>query len=331
MSDTSTRIERHAPAQLRAGGDDLLLRPFGGDKPTAPAWFHDILATPYTDDEVTVDGVRVVWREWGRTKDAPAPDKPVLLFVHGGMAHKSWWDFVAPFFIDRWRPVCLDVPGMGQSGWRETYSLHDAVNAVVGVGEGANAFCGPIKPTLVGHSFGGLIALTTAGTVGERFAQALLVDIPVRPQEPGDDRGARRAGGKLYDSFEDTLARFRLVPAQPCENLFLADHVARHAIKTVPTAEGDKYTWAHDPDLWVNYKRIPEDGPAMAAKAQCPLAHIRAAKSLLVTDERWAWMREHVSGEHPMVTIPLAGHHLMLDQPLALVTAIAGVIEGAGR
>lgn len=309
---------------------DLLLRPFGGDKPPAPKWFEEILARPFVDQSLVVDGGDVVWREWGRAAGEPAADKPVLVFVHGGMAHKGWWDFIAPFFVDEWRPIGLDVPGMGQSDWRDAYTMELAVDAVVAVTEAAGGFDFPVKPRIVGHSFGGLISLATAAKAGDRFGQAVIIDIPVREREASDDSPARRSGGKVYDSREDVLARFRLVPPQQCEHLFLADHVAREAIKQVDVNGEAKFTWAHDPDLWVNFMRAPVSGPEVAAQAQCPLAHIRAGDSWLVDDARWAWMREHVSGGQPMVTVPHAGHHLMLNQPIGLVTAIAGVFTAVG-
>lgn len=314
-----------------ASAADLLLAPFGGEKPPAPQWFTDVLARPFVDQSVMVDGGRVVWREWGRGEGQAPADKPVLVFVHGGMAHKSWWDFIAPYFTDVWRPIGLDVPGMGQSDWRDAYTMDNAADAVVAVTQAAGGFDAAAKPAIVGHSFGGLISLFTAAKAGDRFASAVIVDIPVRPRETGEDTPARRAGGKVYDSPQDVLARFRLVPPQPCEHLYLADHVARHAIKTVQTEDGARFTWAHDPDLWVNYQRPRQDVPDYAADAQCPLAHIRAGQSWLVDDTRWAWMRDNVSADQPMVTIPSAGHHVMLDQPMALVAAIAGVLEGLAK
>ena len=53
----------------------------------------------------------------------------------------------------------------------------------------------------------------------------------------------------------------------------------------------------------------------------CPLAFIRGSESELVTDEVWDFMRAAFKTA-PMVSIPEAQHHLILDQPLAVVTAL---------
>ena len=42
-------------------------------------------------------------------------------------------------------------------------------------------------------------------------------------------------------------------------------------------------------------------------------------------------MSDALGGRAPVVDIPLAGHHLMLDQPLSLVTAIRTVLAGWSR
>jgi pimeloyl-ACP methyl ester carboxylesterase len=51
----------------------------------------------------------------------------------------------------------------------------------------------------------------------------------------------------------------------------------------------------------------------------------------LVTPAITRAMSDALGGRAPVVDIPLAGHHLMLDQPLSLVTAMRTVLAGWSR
>ena len=60
--------------------------------------------------------------------------------------------------------------------------------------------------------------------------------------------------------------------------------------------------------------------------AQCPLAFVWGDESKLVDEEVLAYFRETVHDtDTPMLAIPLAQHHVMIDQPLALVAALRGL------
>jgi pimeloyl-ACP methyl ester carboxylesterase len=57
----------------------------------------------------------------------------------------------------------------------------------------------------------------------------------------------------------------------------------------------------------------------------CPVAIIRGEQGLVIPailDE----MQTALAGRAPVIDVPLAGHHLMLDQPLSLVTALRAVL-----
>ncbi len=302
----------------------FLLRPLQGNVPPAPNWFREILQTPRTDHQIDVDGATISWRAWGADDQAA---KPVLLFVHGALAHKGWWDFIAPFFCDRWRPVAIDLSSMGDSDHRDAYSLPQFTREIVAVVGAAGGFDRSYKPALVGHSFGGLVCLYAAAREGQQFSGAAILDIPIEPKDPTERKPPSRRGGRIYETVPAALARFRLIPEQPCENLFLADYVARQALRERKSADGRGWTWAHDPELWIKFQRDDSLGPQIVFEAQCPLALFRAGQTRLVSKKRWDWMRENLKGAGPMISIPQAGHHLMLDQPFALTAALESVLE----
>jgi pimeloyl-ACP methyl ester carboxylesterase len=49
-------------------------------------------------------------------------------------------------------------------------------------------------------------------------------------------------------------------------------------------------------------------------------------RSLLMTRERLALLRSATPAQSPWIVIPDAGHHIMVDQPLALVAALRALI-----
>ncbi len=75
------------------------------------------------------------------------PNHPHLIFLHGFLGCKEDWNQILPFFEKAYYCIALDLPGHGQSEYCE-----DIVGAV-------KSFIGPNKPTLIGYSMGGRIAM----------------------------------------------------------------------------------------------------------------------------------------------------------------------------
>src|SRR5262245_32266622 len=112
-----------------------------GARPAAPAWFSTALAAPHDDSAIAVRGADIVWRRWRDPAAEAGPGeggrKPGLLFIHGGVAHLGWWDFIAPFFTETHIPVAFSLSGMGRSGWRDGYDMSTYADEVVAVAEAA--------------------------------------------------------------------------------------------------------------------------------------------------------------------------------------------------
>ena len=94
-----------------------LLARYRGAKPDAPAWFNAAVETPYGEDFVDVDGVKVRYQSWGD------PSLPGLMLSHGNGAHAHWFDFIAPALASQYRIIAPSFSGMGDSDWREKYSF----------------------------------------------------------------------------------------------------------------------------------------------------------------------------------------------------------------
>jgi pimeloyl-ACP methyl ester carboxylesterase len=297
------------------------LAAFHGRKPPAPAWFEHVVADEPERDFVEVEGARVETLAWGER------GKPGLLLLHGGAAHADWWSFIAPFFGSERRVVAPSFTGMGRSDWRPAYDFRQFVREAREAGRAAGAFDAG-RPAVVGHSFGGRIAVGLAHDFGDELAAAAMVDppffAPKNQRPPSPPRAAVRAH-RVQPSLESLVAWFRLAPPQACDNLFILDFIARRSAREVAGPEGKSgWTLSFDPHFWERFKRI--DPVPLVLSARSPLALIRGAKSQLFHPEDAAYLLGLIPRGSPYVEIPEAEHHVMIDQPLAFVAGLRALL-----
>lgn len=305
--------------------EDMTLARYGGEKPAAPDWFNWAIAQEASEASVEVDGARIAYRSWGD------PSKPGLLLAHGNGAHARWWDFIAPFLAADYHVVAPTFSGMGDSDWRKAYSFPLFSREQHAICEHAGLFAHAEKPIIVSHSFGGIISLyTTISEGGDRFAGAVIVDSHIEP--PGEERPRpprRTRANRIYPSFNEALARFRLAPPQPCENDYIVDYIARHSIKKMTGEHGEEgYSWKFDPFIFNSLMDEWNDVDLTAMETRCPIVFMRGGLSDLVPDRVANYMSSLQDPPVPMITVPEAYHHVMLDQPLAFVSSIRGLLAG---
>lgn len=276
---------------------------------TPPSWFTDALAAPVAERVVDVDGTPIHYLDWG------CSGCPGLVLVHGGAAHAHWWSFLAPWFATDWHVVALDLSGHGDSGQRAEYSHGQWAREVLAVSADAR-FPGP--PVVVGHSLGGMVTIQTASTYGDQLAGAVIVDSPVRRPDPESEEGARGGAFKspgVYPTLDDAVGHFRLIPPQPSEHNFIIDHIARHSLHETEAG----WTWKFDPHLFAHTLVALRE---QLASVQCRVALLRGEHSVVVPPDTADYMYELLGRAAPVVSIPEAHHHLILDQPLAFVASL---------
>jgi pimeloyl-ACP methyl ester carboxylesterase len=273
-----------------------------------PGWFRRALAHEPDQRQVRVDGVDISYLAWGRV------GAPGLVFVHGGAAHAHWWSFLVPLLADAYRIAAVDLSGHGDSGRRDEYLLSSWAAEIMAVADDLGA-TGP--PVVVGHSMGGFVAIGTGAAHGDDLAGIVILDSPVSAPDPETDaaRGGKVFGPlRVYPDLDAALARFRTVPEQAHYLPFVIDHVARHSLRPV---EGG-WSWKYDPEIFVPTRTESRD---LLQQVRCRVALFRAEHGL-VTPEIGQYMYECLGRVAPVVEIPEAGHHLMLDQPLLVLTAL---------
>ena len=111
------------------------------------------------------------------------------------------------------------------------------------------------------------------------------------------------------------MSHFRLIPPQPAEHDFIVDHIAHHSLHE--TDEG--WTWKFDPKVFQHTLRPLRD---QLASVSCRVALIRGDLSVVVPPDTADYMYDLMGRSAPVISIPEAHHHLILDQPLAFVSAL---------
>jgi pimeloyl-ACP methyl ester carboxylesterase len=162
---------------------------------------------------------------------------------------------------------------------------------------------------------GGFVALRAAGLFGTLLEGIVVIDSPVQDLTP-EDRAARqqRAFGPLrvYPTREAAVARFRPIPDQPALP-YVREHVAETSIRPV---EGG-WSWKFDPAVFGRAQGTPQ----LLRQLDCRVALFHAEHGI-VPPQTSELMYDSLGQLAPLIEIPAAGHHVMLDQPVALVAAI---------
>lgn len=258
-----------------------------------------------------VDGATVHFRAWGRAG-------PGIVLVHGGAAHSRWWDHIGPQLATDCRVVALDLSGHGDSDTRDEYSIAAWSREIVEAGR-----VGGIegKPILVGHSMGGIASFVAADLHGDDLGGVVIIDSPLRAPTPEEEAGRLKSAfgpKKIYPTREDARARFRFVPGQDAGLPCIRDHVA----DTSMVAVDGGWSWKFDPKVFGQSR----SRDVTRCISRCRTAYFRAENGI-VSDQLMDSTRVLLGPEAVVVELPAAGHHVMIDQPLQLVTGIRTVLS----
>lgn len=301
-----------------------------------PEWFREALTYAPTVNRVALRGKHIHTRSW--KPDTPAPG---IVFVHGNGAHARWFDFIAPLLMPNYHMVALDFPGMGDSDWFPEYSREIMAEALI---ETVRQSGFDSKPVIVAHSFGGMVSVIATELYGAEIAATLICDYVTSPPEYHTEWYADRKAGiptRQYESFEEGVDRFRLLPEQPCENEFIVNYIAKHSLRDL-TAKSDilrderqgkaeGWTWKFDNAIYDDFV-VGSDLAEKFLNIQTPMAMMFGSLSHESDDRNFTKPKiiDFVRSQRPDVPfyeIPGAHHHIMLDRPHAFAAAVAAQIE----
>ena len=153
--------------------------------------------------EISVDGVRLSYLEWGTPKAGEAS----LMYLHGLIATAATAAELASALAHERHVLALDLPGAGQSERRR--DLAASLPELAGLGRGFADARGREHGVLAGHSHGGAVSLRTAADAPERW-RGLVLLAPAHPFSPHADGLIRfflSAPGRVFAALLPWLPR----------------------------------------------------------------------------------------------------------------------------
>jgi pimeloyl-ACP methyl ester carboxylesterase len=223
---------------------------------------------------------------------------PTVLFLHGSGATGAVWAPVLSEIGCRW--IVVDLPGHGRSDRLPAYHHHDYAAAI-------GAAIGTDVDLVVGHSLGGLIALTLAdGTHFRTHAvTAIAMKVLWTPEE------LSRRGTRPHRTFadrDDALRRFAKVSGLPEDSPGLASGI-RHT--------PDGYQLAADPHLTADPPATQEELATVMHRVAAPVRLVCGDADPGIDPADMA----AVLGRAVEI-IPGAGHNPHLDEPARVADLI---------
>jgi len=253
----------------------------------------------------TVDGRQVDALRWG--------GRPRFTLLHGAALNAHTWD--ATLLALGEDALAVDLPGHGDSAWREDFDYRPATNAraVAGVLDALGT--GP--QVVVGQSLGGLTAVALAEQRPDLVTALVLIDASPGLR-PGDARqvAAFLAGEQVFGTREEIVDR-AVAAGIGSDRARLARGV-RHNTRI---RDDGRVVWKHHlaappagagaPDIAVPWAGLED--------VDAPVLLVRATRGYL-SDEVVAEFRERV----PRATVLEleTGHNVQEQDPVGLAAAI---------
>jgi pimeloyl-ACP methyl ester carboxylesterase len=235
------------------------------------------------------DGVPIVYSVAGT-------GNPALVFIHGGLADRTFWDGQLRVFASRHRVVALDLPGHGESGLdRKKWGLPEFGADVKAVIEAEK-----LKSVIIfGNSLGGPVAIEAAllltdrviGVVGVDTFQVL--DYRITPEE------AKQRAESFHRDFAGALKQMvRMLFHSDADPALVADAERRMAGTSPEAAQA----------MFISFSGY--DAGAAARQLTMPLRAING--DLYPTDVAG---NRKVKADFDAVIMNHMGHYPMLERP----------------
>ncbi len=257
---------------------------------------------------VAADGVRLVYSAAGSGETA-------LVFIHGGMANRSFFDAQMEALAGRYRVIAVDLAGHGESGTdRKTWGIPQFGADVRAVVEKENVK----RAVLFGNSLGGPVAIEAAVMVPDRILGVVGIDTFQDLGHPETAEYAREAADWTRQRLEAFRADYPGAMKAMVKMLFHADadpslmaeaerRMARTPREvTISTLEA---IGGYDPNL-------------AARKLTAPLRAING--DLFPTDTQTI---RKIKPDFEAVVMPHMGHYPMLERPEEFNRLVTRIVE----
>jgi pimeloyl-ACP methyl ester carboxylesterase len=270
------------------------------------------------DRSVRANGVALHYLDWG------GPSRTRAIALHGFALNCHSWDEVAPRLRSRVRLLAFDQRGHGLSDRATRVEDYTREN-MVGDVEGVVRELALERPVVIGHSMGGMNAMTFAARNPSLVSALVLVDVgPEVSVDGAREVGAFVAGPYELESLDAWVEHtYRYYPWRSKERIR-----ARLAVSLRETADG-KLAKQYDERFRQGFGGVAEARDALADVAGalcCPTLLVHGAASPVLTRE----MAERFAARVPcveLVSIEGAGHSVAGDKPDEFVKVVEAFLD----
>jgi len=294
-------------ASLRASAADL-----GVDHGQSPR---------YASRGLIMRHLRFHYLEWG------APESPPVLLLHGGHQSAHSWDLVSLALADRFHLYALDQRGHGDSEWAKDKNYdteamtEDALEFVSRMGTEA--------PIVMGHSMGGLVALSMMKREPRLMRAAVIVDVGPEVSPAGGEiiRNFVRHNVEFTDleAFVESVRRYDPFRSR--------EHIERTTRYNMIRRVDGTYVSKCD----IRLERPQDAGEAEPVREAFSLDDARAVPcpTLIVRGEE-SMVLEASAGERfaaalpqgQIVTVPRCGHNVHSQNTVGFLEAVTPFLSG---
>jgi pimeloyl-ACP methyl ester carboxylesterase len=252
----------------------------------------------------------------GKTFDAT---KPTLIFIHGVLNDHSVWILQSRYLANHgWNVLAVDLPGHCRSAGDPPASVEAAADWVLTLMDAA----GLDQATLIGHSYGSLIALEAASRAPERVRQLVLV---------GTAFPMKVSPALLEASLNEPMKALTMV------NVF-----SRATLAPPPSALGPG-TWVFGASMALGKRVLASNatvnlfhagfkacdgyanGEQAMEKVTCPVLFVLGAVDQMTPPKAaQALIRK---AQHGRVVYLPGGHHQMNETPEPMLAALNGFLK----
>jgi pimeloyl-ACP methyl ester carboxylesterase len=246
------------------------------------------------------DGVTIVYSVAGS-------GEPALVFIHGGLADRSFWDGQLKAFAGSHRTIALDLPGHGESGInRKKWGLPEFGADVRAVVEAEKLQ----RVVIIGNSLGGPVAIEAALLLPGRAIGVIGVDTFQDLEYEITSEQARQRAEAFHRDFSGSMKEMVRSLFHPDADPNLVAEVERRMAKTSPEA------------MHAMFLSLAGYAPAASArKLSVPLRAING--DLYPTDLKAV---RQVKADFDAVVLPHTGHYPMLERPEEFNRHLAEII-----
>ena len=255
------------------------------------------------------DGVTLVY-------SAAGAGEPALVFIHGGLANRGFWDGELRSLAGRHRVIALDLPGHGESGWdRQKWGIPEFGADVRAVVEAERL--GTV--ILLGNSLGGPVAIEAALLIPGKVLGVVGVDTFQRLAYSVTPEEARQRAEAFRDDYAGSLRQMVKRLFHPDADPGLVADAERRMGRTPPAAAYQMFQSMAGYDLAASARRLAV--PLRAINGDIYPTDIAEVRKVQADFD--AVVMKHM-GHYPMLERPAEFDRLVMEAVRALTVPRTG-------